>query len=154
MSLENSKNVKILFRFYSDALEDWTVETLWAQIVNPAESFYKIDNIPFFAPIASGDIVYAEYDDTEKMLAYRKTVQQSGNSVVQVVMMDGSVAIDDVRGIFSSLDCESEKLNEGFFTIEILANKNYQSIKNKLSELKEKGTIDLAELFLSDKHFL
>lgn len=152
MNQQEDNFVRILFRFYSDALEDWTVETLWAQMLNKEEGLYKINNIPFYAPVASDDIVFAEYDDTENMLTYIKTVEYSGNSVIQVVIMDKSVVTNDVRDIFNSMGCKSEKLTEGYFVIEILADKDYKPIKQKLTELQVKGIIDYAEPVLSDGH--
>jgi hypothetical protein len=80
--------VKILFRFFNEVLDEWTVETLWADIVDSEKGLYKLDNIPFYAPVASDDIVYAEYDETQKQLTYRETVEHSGNSTVQVVIMN------------------------------------------------------------------
>jgi hypothetical protein len=95
--------VKILFRFYSDVLGEWTVETMWAETIDKDKGFYKIDNIPFYASIASDDIVFAEYDEDEKMLTYRETVEYSGNSLIQVVIMDKSVVTNDIRDIFNSM---------------------------------------------------
>src|SRR4051812_33290180 len=93
--------VKILFRFYSKVLEEETVETMWAQVVDQTKGWYKIDNIPFYAPLlASDDVVLAEYDDLEQMLAYRNTVEYSGNSTVWVVIMDKSIEIEDIRKNF------------------------------------------------------
>jgi len=79
MAIPDDKYVKILFRFYSTVLEEWTVETMWAQIIDSDRGLYKIDNIPFYASITSGDIVFAEYDNDEKMLTYRETVEYSDN---------------------------------------------------------------------------
>ena len=152
MTQQDDNFVKILFRFYSDVLDEWTVETMWAEIVDEGKGLYKIDNIPFYASIASDDIVFAEYDDTERMLTYKETVEYSGNSLIQVVIMDKSVVTNDIRDIFNSMDCKSEKFNEGYFVIEILADKDYKPIKQKLTELQDKGTIDYAEPVLSDKH--
>jgi len=65
--------VKILFRYYSDVLEEETVETMWATIVDQEKGYYKIDNIPFYgSPVASDDIVFAEFDEVEQMLTYRE----------------------------------------------------------------------------------
>jgi len=152
MTQQDDNFVRLLFRFYSDALEDWTVETLWAQMLSKEKGLYKIFNIPFYAPIASDDIVFAEYDDTEKMLTYKETVEYSGNSIIQVVILDKSVVTNDIRDIFNSMDCKSEKLKEGYFVIVILADKEYEPIKQKLTELQDKGIIDYAEPVLSDKH--
>ena len=152
MTQQDDNFVKILSRFYSNVLDEWTVETMWAEIIDKDKGLYKIDNIPFYASSASDDIIFAEYDDTEKMLTYRETIEYSGNSLIQVVIMDKSVVTNDIRDIFNSLDCKSEKFKEGYFVIEILSCKNYEPIRQKLSELQEKGIIDYAEPVLSDKH--
>lgn len=152
MAQKDDNFVKIFFRFYSDVLDEWTVETMWAETVDKDKGLYKIDDIPFYASIASDDIIFAEYDDTEKMLTYKETVEYSGNSLIQVVVMDKSVVTNDIRNIFNSMDCKSEKFKEGYFVIEILANKDYKPIKQKLTELQGKGIIDYAEPVLSDKH--
>ena len=125
---------------------------MWAEVVDKDKGLYKIDSIPFYASIASDDIVFAEYDDTEKMLTYKETVEYSGNSLIQVVVMDKSVVTNDIRDIFNSMDCQSEKFKDGYFVIEILADKDYQPIKLKLTELHDGGVIDYAEPVLSDKH--
>ena len=65
MTTLDDKFVKILCRFYSNVLDEWTVETMWAETIDKDKGLYKIDNIPFYASIASDDTVFAEYDDTE-----------------------------------------------------------------------------------------
>ena len=152
MVQEDDNFVRLLIRFYSSVLEEWTVETLWAKTVDKQKGLYKILNIPFYAPIASDDIVFAEYDETEKMLTYRKTIEYSGNSIVQVVILDKSVTTNEVLDIFNSLDCETEKFKEGYFVIEILESKDFKPVKQKLIELEENGIIDYAEPILSDNH--
>jgi hypothetical protein len=152
MTQQDDNYVKILFRFYSNVLDEWTVETMWAETIDKDKGLYKIDSIPFYASIASDDIVFAEYDDTEKMLTYKETVEYSGNSIIQVVIMDKSVVTNDIRDIFNSMNCQSEKFKEGYFVIEVLADKDYKPIKQKLTELQEKGIIDYAEPVISDQH--
>jgi hypothetical protein len=152
MIQQDDNFVKILFRFYSVVLDEWTVETMWAETIDKDKGLYKIDNIPFYASINSDDIVLAEYDDTEGMLTYRETIEYSGNSLIQVVVMDKSVATNDIRDIFNSMGCKSGKFKEGYFVIEILADKDYKPIKQKLSELQDRGIIDYAEPVLSEKH--
>jgi hypothetical protein len=152
MTQPGNNFVKILFRFYSSVLEQWTVETMWAEIIDEGRGLYKIDNIPFFASISPGDIVFAEYDKTEQFLTYRETVEYSGSSLVHVVMIDKSFITNDIRQIFSSMGCESEKFKEGYFAMEIPVSLDYKPIKQKLLELQEKGIIDYAEPVLSDNH--
>ena len=149
------ENVKILFRYFSSVLEEWTVETMWAEVIDADKGLYKLDNIPFYGPlVASDDIVFAEYDIDEEMLTYRKTIENSGNSIINVVMMDKSIDVNTVRDIFDDLGCLSEKVNEGYFSMEILADKDYRPIKQKLNELEEEGVIGFAEPCLSNLHRL
>ena len=145
--------VKISFRYYSNVLEEDTVETMWATIVDKDKGWYKLDNIPFYGPlVASSDIVFLEYDETEQLLTYRRTVEPSGNSIIQVVRIDKTKDINDVRKIFENLGCLSEKVNDDYFSMEVLWKKNYKPIRQKLTELEESGVISYAEPCLSEKH--
>ena len=154
MSNRNNNHVKILFNFYSNVLEEQTIETMWAQTIDSQKGIYEIDNIPFYASIATGDIVIAEYDEDEQMLTYRKTSEYSGNSTIQVVILDKTVPMIELRGIFDSKSCETEQLNDGYFVINVPANEDYKIIKDELVMLEEKGIIDYAEPALSDKHWI
>ena len=125
MTKTNDNSVKILFRYYSSVLENWTVETMWADIVDADKGLYKLDSIPFYGPlVASDDIIFAEYDEDEESLTYRETIENSGNSIVTVVIMDKTYDINTVRDIFKDMDCLSERVNDAYFSMEILANKN------------------------------
>lgn len=152
MTTPNDNSVKVLFKFYSNVLDEWIIETMWAEIVDMEKGLYRIDNIPFYASIAADDIVVAEYDEDEQMVTCRKIVEYSGNSTVQVVLLDKSIATNDIRDIFSSLGCETEKLNEGYFVINVPADQDYMLIKRELSKLQDQEIIDYAEPWLSDKH--
>ena len=148
-----SKQVKILFNFHSDIFDEQMVETVWADKVDNEKGLYKIDNIPFYIPlIASEDIVFAEFDETEQMLTYRKTIEYSGRTVIQVVIMDKTTETNIVRDIFYKLGCESEKANEGYFSMEIPANLDYKPIKKELDRMENAEIIGYAEPTISDKH--
>lgn len=91
MDNEKDEYVKVLFRFYSNVLDEWTVETMWATIVDEERGHYKLDSIPFYAQsIACDDVIFAEYDEDESMLTYRETIEFSGNSTIHVVLMNDS----------------------------------------------------------------
>ena len=110
MTHKDDNYVKILFLFYSNVLDEETVETMWATIVDKDNGLYKLDSIPFYAPnVASDDIVFAEFDKQEQMLTYRKTVEYSGNSTIQVVLMNKTEDINSIRDLFKKLGCVSEK---------------------------------------------
>ena len=86
------------------------------------------------------------------MLTYRKTIEYSGNSTVQVVMLDTKHDINTIRDMFKDFGCISEKLNDRYFAMEIPADKDYTPIRQKLSELEVQEIIGYAEPVLSDKH--
>lgn len=147
------ESVKILFQFHSDIFDEEMVETMWATTVDKNKGLYKLDNIPFYAPlVASDDIVYAEFDKQQQMLTYRKTVEFSGNSTIQVVLIDNSIDINSIRNQFETLGCVTEKVNEGYFTMEIPALLDYNLVKQKLEELEQNETIGYAEPCLADQH--
>jgi hypothetical protein len=126
---------------------------MWAVIMDDAKGLYKLDSIPFYGPlVASDDIVFAEYDENEHMLTYRRTVEYSGNSIVLVVMMDKTRDINDIRNIFNEFGCISERVNEGYFSMEVPFDKEYASIRMKLIDLEKRGLISYSEPCLSDKH--
>lgn len=153
MTEKSNESVKILFSFHSDLLEEWTVETMWADVVDSKKGLYKLDNIPFYAPVASEDIVFAEIDEDEQRLTYRKTVEPSGNSNIQVVLLDTNVDINSIRDEFKLMGCISEKLNDGFFVMEIPADIDYIKIRGRLSELEDDEIIIYAEPCLSRNHW-
>lgn len=153
MAETQETHVKILFRYHSSVLDDWTVETMWAEIVDAENGLYKLDSIPFYGPlVASDDIILAEFDEDEERLTYRRTVENSGNSVITVVIMDKVTDVNSIRDIFKDLGCLSERVNDAYFSMEVLANNNYLPIKQKLAELEDKGIIGYAEPCLSNIH--
>ena len=118
-----------------------------------SRGLYKLDSIPFYGPlVASDDIIFAEYDNDEERLTYRRTVENSGNSIVTVVIMDKTTDINNVRNIFKDLGCLSERVNDAYFSMEVLADSNYLPIKQKLTELQDAGIIAYAEPCLSNIH--
>ena len=144
--------VKILFRFYSDILDKETSEVMWAEIVDLENGYFRINNIPFYVPkLASGDVVWAEYNDEEKMLTYRKTIEHSGNSIIHVAVMDEALSVDAIRVMFDVLGCESEKINN-YFALEVPAYIHYPPVKKKLDELENDRMIDYGESCLSENH--
>ncbi|MCA6438508.1 MAG: DUF4265 domain-containing protein [Sediminibacterium sp.] len=152
MTEKNDNLVKIAFSFHSNVLDRWTVETMWASPVDIQKGLYKLENIPFYAPVASEDIVFAEYDNTEERLVYRETVEYSGNSTVQVIVMEKSIDANSIRNNLELLGCPSEKCNDSYFVVEIPASVDYRPVKEKLKELQDNGIIDYAEPSLSAHH--
>lgn len=146
---------KILFVYHSNVLDEWTSETMWAEIINIDKGIYKLDNIPFYGPlIASGDEFYAEFDESEQMLTYKRTTKYSGNSIVLVMITLDGFDKEIIRDRFKKLDCTSEGLNDSYFSMEILKNVNYSDIKKILDEYENEGILNFSEPCLSEKHQL
>jgi len=151
--MPEDNSVKILFRFYSDILEEETTETLLAEIENKEYGYYKLSGIPFYAPkIATDDIVWAEYNEMEGILTYRKTVQPSGNSTIHAIILDDGYDINAICKFLDDMGCTSEKFNQNYFALQVPANIDYFPIKRKLDELEKEGILDYAESCLSEKH--
>ena len=148
------KLVKILTKYFSDVLDEIVVETLWVEVIDEEKGWYKVDNIPFYgAEFSCGDVVLAEYDEAEMCLVYRKVIEHSGNSTVQVVIFEDGFDIESLREEFNELGFSSEKAGSSYFVLEIPFEKNYNIIYTKLLTLQEKGLLDFAEPVLSEKHF-
>jgi len=151
--MEKETHTKILFRYYSDLLEDIVVETMWAEIIDLEKGYFKLDNIPFFGPlIATDDIFYAEFDEDEQTMVYRKTIESFGNSILQVIILEKGFDKEIIREELKSINCLSESLNETLFAVEILKDLDYSIVKNLLSKYELQEVIEFAEPCLSEKH--
>jgi hypothetical protein len=145
--------VKISFRFYSDVLDQEAIEKMWAFVIDEQFGLYKLDSIPFYAQsLAVGDTIIAAYDESGKELTFQNIIKFSGHSTVQVVILDKSINTDAVRGVFHELGCGSEKQFERYFSLDIPAGLSYNIVRDKLSEMEEKGMISYAEACVSDQH--
>lgn len=151
--MEQETHKKILFRYYSDLLEDTVVETMWAEIIDLEKGIFKLDNIPFFGPlIATDDIFYAEFDEDEETLVYKKTIESFGNSILQVVILEKGFDKEIIREELKSINCVSEGLNETLFAVEVQKITDYSIVKNLLSQYELQEIIEFAEPCLSEKH--
>ncbi len=151
--MEQGTHKKILFKYYSDYLDEVVSETMWAEIIDLEKGLFKLDNIPFFGPlIATDDIFYAEYDETEERFMHRKTIQNSGNSIVQIAILEKGFDKEIIREKLKAINCLSEGLNETFFAAEIAKDVDYSLVRSLLNEYESQDIIEFAEPCLSEKH--
>ncbi|UUF13272.1 MULTISPECIES: DUF4265 domain-containing protein [Flavobacterium] len=144
---------KILFKYYSDYLEETVSETMWAEIVDLEKGLFKLDNIPFFGPlIATDDLFYAEFDEEEDRLVYKETIENSGNSIVQVIILEKGFDKEIIREKLKAINCLSEGLNENFLSVEVVRDVDYSIVRSILNEYESQEIIQYAEPCLSDKH--
>ncbi|MDR6763478.1 hypothetical protein J2Y38_003699 [Flavobacterium sp. 2755] len=144
---------KILFKYYSDYLEETVSETMWAEIVDLEKGLFKLDNIPFFGPlIATDDLFYAEFDEDEERLVYKETIENSGNSIVQVIILEKGFDKEIIREKLKAINCLSEGLNDNFLSVEVVRDVDYSIVRSILNEYESQEIIQYAEPCLSDKH--
>lgn len=141
--MTSPQHVKILFKYYSQIVEEDVAETMWATIVNKDKGIYRLDNIPFYgAPIANKDVFFAEFDEEEDRLTFKKILTPSGNSVIFVATQEG-LDKQIFREAFHSLGCNSEGMNHICFTMEVPQKVNYQVIQQKLNSFVEKEMLEI-----------
>lgn len=144
---------KILFKYYSTYLEEIVSETMWAEIVDLEKGYFKLDNIPFFGPlIATDDIFRAEYDENEKFLMHKETIESSGNSILQILVLEKEFDKEIIIEQLKAVNCISESLNDTFFAVEVNKNVDYLIVKSLLEEYESNSIIEIAEPCLSEKH--
>ena len=144
---------KIVFQYYSTYLEEIVSETMWAEIVDLEKGYFKLDNIPFFGPlIATDDIFRAEYDENEKFLMHKETIESSGNSILQILVLEKEFDKEIIVEKLKTVNCISESLTDTFFAVEVTKNVDYLIVKSLLDEYESNSIIEFAEPCLSEKH--
>jgi hypothetical protein len=144
---------KVLFKYHSNVLDKEVKETMWALEVDPEKGHYQLDSIPFYgASIATNDIFKATFDEVEGFLVYENTVTTSGNSIILVMITDEVYDGKLLQQEFKNRHCDSEALNETYFSMEIVKSVDYTLIKELLDEHEINGIINYAEPCLSQKH--
>ncbi len=144
---------KVMFKYYSNVLNKEVKETMWALEVDPEKGHYQLDSIPFYgASIATNDIFKASFDDAEGFLVYETTVSTSENSIILVMLTEAGYDKELLRQEFKNLHCDSEGLNDHYFSMEIPKSVNYNLVKDLLEDYQAKEIINYAEPCLSKKH--
>lgn len=141
------EHVKILFTFHSDfslSEDGLMVESLWAV---KQENGFRIDSIPFFAPsIAWGDLVAAEFDETEGTLHYESLLQPSGHSTIQVVFQSLGCWEDCIRFI-ETAGCAWEGMATGntLIAVDVSSQAAYEAVIESLRERESTGELSFRE---------
>lgn len=144
---------KVLFKYQSNVLDKAVQETMWALEIDQEKGHYQLDSIPFYgASIATKDVFKASFDEEEGALVYEQTVSTSENSIVLVMVTEESYDEKLLRQEFKNRHCDSEALNNTYFSMEILKSVDYAPIKDLLETYETEGIINYAEPCLSKKH--
>lgn len=95
---------------------------------------------------------YAEFDENEKRLVYKETIENSGNSIVQVIILEKGYDKEIIREKLKAINCLSEGLNDNFISVEVVRDVDYSIVRSVLNEYESNEIIEYAEPCLSDKH--
>jgi hypothetical protein len=144
---------KVVFNYYSNVLNREVKETMWALEVDPEKGYYKLDSIPFYGPsIATNDIFKATFDEAEGFLVYETTITTSENSIILVMITEVGYNKELLRKEFKNLYCDSEELNDTYFSMEVPKSVDFTLVKELLETYQAKEVINYAEPCLSKKH--
>jgi len=135
---------KIKFVYY-DLEGELAIESVWA---SKNGEYYKIKNIPFFAPnIAYDDIISVEHDNGE--LFFDEIIKESGNSTVQIIIFNEN-DIEETTKKIESFECGWEGSHlKGYISVNVPCKILYTPFKIFLKDQSEKGVLDYKEACLA-----
>ncbi|MBN9284088.1 MULTISPECIES: DUF4265 domain-containing protein [unclassified Flavobacterium] len=125
MNAEFKQKIKFV---YKDLEGNIAIESVWAE---KHGDFYKIKNVPFFAPnIAFDDIISVEYDDEE--LFFDEIIEESGNSTIQIIVFNESL-IPEITGEIERFNCGWEGSHlKGYISVNVPKDVSYLGLKQFL----------------------
>lgn len=145
---EDSKFLKILFRFYNTSEEKYMVESCWA--TRHKENF-QLENIPFYMKLyAYEDIVKAELID--EFYEVKNLIKASGNSTIRIYVFDNNI-IDIVKQSISDLGCDCEiSRKESLIAVNIPSGVSFNKVKSFLDKGYNNDVLDYEEACISEVH--
>ena len=147
--MDTMKNIKILFvQKISDG--QFETEGIWCKVENEN---YIIDNIPFISKrIALGDIIKAEYDESDNSYYFEDFVSVSGNSTIHMYVRNERL-IPEVRASLKEMGCESEVfLSRKLIAVNVPKEINYNPIKKYLDNGELGGNWNYGEACLAHSY--
>lgn len=146
-------HVSLLLYYHSEVTGDETTETVLALPVDVSRGLYRLSGIPLYAPgLASGDVVQALADKPGDPLVFRRLLSPSGNSTIQVFVMDDVNDAAILRELFQDLGCVTAGSGSGYFVLDVPAYVDYRPVKRQLDDYAFGGILDYAEPCLSTAH--
>lgn len=124
---------------YRDSEDEIAEETIWTEKLE--NGYYRIDNIPFYAPnLAYKDIITVE--DDEGVLYFDDLIKSSGHSTVQIIFLK-EIEIEKVLSKLENMGCKWEGMkNQPYYSVDIPLNINFSSVKQFLDEQSKKEILD------------
>jgi Domain of unknown function (DUF4265) len=111
---------------YKNIEDEITEETIWAEKLE--NGYYKIDNIPFYAPnLAYNDVIAVE--DDEGVLYFDDLIESSGHSTIQIIFFKENEA-KEILSKLEYIGCRWEGMkNQPYYSVDIPPNINYINVK-------------------------
>ncbi len=153
MEDQEMPQVPLLLYYLSEVTGDETAETVQALPVDASKGLYRIAGIPLYAPgLAKGDIVQATAERPDAVLVFRRMLAPSGNSTIQVFVMDHANDAPTLHEIFQDLGCETATTGSGYFVMDVPVHVDYNKVKRQLDDYAFGNILDYAEPCLSAQH--
>lgn len=136
--------VKINFVYY-DLDEELATESVWAEKEN---NYYRIKNIPFFAPnISYDDLISVEEDEEE--LFFEDIIETSGNSTLQIIIYNKN-DIADITKMIEHFGCDWEGSHlEGYISVNVPKEVDYTNVSEYLDKMLGMEKLDYKEACLA-----
>jgi hypothetical protein len=149
MRQEKQEQMKVkVVVVYKDLEDKISEESIWTEKLE--NGYYRIDNIPFYAPnLAYNDMIAIEED--EGVFYFADLIERSGHSTIQIIFFKEN-EIEYTLSNLEKLGCAWEGMkNQAYFSVDIPPNINYLVIKEFLDEQAAKDMLDYKESCLSEK---
>jgi hypothetical protein len=136
------KKIKIV---YSDLEGNIATESIWAQ---KEKEYYRIKNIPFFAPnISYNDLISVEKDNDE--LFFDELIETSGHTTLQMVIYNEDDIIEITNDLIQ-LNCDWEGSHiKTYISVDVPKETNYRKVKDYLDNKRSINKLDYKESCLA-----
>ncbi|MGB0166556.1 MAG: DUF4265 domain-containing protein [Luteibaculum sp.] len=153
MSATTTSNlVQLEVSYFSKILESDTTEQISASPIDEENGIYQIESMSHYgAPLSKGDLVLTQRRKGKKP-RYVRTLEYSGNSTIQVVLLNDDIDMEELQKSFSEIGCQTDRVQDGYFVMNIPENLSYSFIRSMLSDLEEQEAISFAEPWLGPNH--
>lgn len=134
---------------YKDIEDEIAEETIWSEKLD--NGYYRIDNIPLYAPnLSYNDIIAVEED--EGVLYFDDLIESSGHSTIQIIFFKE----DEAKGVLTKLEklgCSWEGMkSQPYYSVDVSPSVNYADVRQILDEEAEKEILDYKESCLAENH--
>jgi hypothetical protein len=134
---------------YKDIEGNISEEKIWAELLE--NGYYRIDNIPFYAPnLAYRDVISVEND--QGVLYFDDLIKASGHSTVQIIFFKewrSAKVLEELE----KLGCKWEGMKDApYFSVDVPPSVIYNVVKSLLDKELENEMLDYKEACLAEGH--